>query len=387
MSKDILISGASLAGPALACWLTRTGHRVTVVERAPAIREGGQDVDFRGTAHLTMLRRMGILEEVRRHRTSPGALRIIDGSGAVRVSLPASFTGGDVEIGRGDLSHLLYDLSKDRAEYVFSDSIRSMTEGADGVEVTFDSGRSGTYDLVLGADGLHSNVRRLAFGPEEGFVTSSGYYVALFGVSHDLDLGGESRLYSEPGRGALVDDDSVLCVFASEPLDYHHRDVETQKRLVARAFAGMGWQLPKLLAGLEGNGSFYFDSIGQVRMDHFTKGRVALVGDAGYGATMGGLGAGMSLIASYVLAGELAAAGDDHVTAFARYEERIRPYARACQKLAGNAGSFFAPKTARGIRIRDTAHKVLTAPFFMRYLDKFTTKAANSITLPDYDIR
>ncbi|MEV1168894.1 hypothetical protein [Nonomuraea sp. NPDC049784] len=182
-----------------------------------------------------------------------------------------------------------------------------------------------------------------------------------------------------------MDDESVLCVFASEPLDYHYRDVATQKRLVAKAFAGMGWETSRFLAGLDDARDFYFDSIGMVQVDGYAKGRVALVGDAGYGATMGGLGAGMSLVASYVLTGELAVHGD-HVRAFAAYEQVIRPYAKACQRLAGNAGSFFAPRTARGIRLRNGAHRILTSRLFARYLDKLTTKAANSITLKDYPL-
>lgn len=387
MSKSVLISGAGLAGPALAYWLARTGHRVTVVERAPALREGGQNVDFRGEAHLTMLRRMGVLEEIRRWRTDPGPLHLIGRDGARRVSLPASFTGGQVEIARGDLSRLLYDMSKDAAEYVFGDAIASMTETVGGVDVAFDGGARRTFDLVVGADGLHSGVRRLAFGPEERHIRPSGYHVALFSVPDLLGLGNESLLYSEPGRGVALSADSALCVFHSGPLDYHRRDTGRQRRIVTDALRGMGWEVPKVLAALDDASSFYFDQIGMVRMDAFTRGRFALVGDAGYGATMGGMGAGMSLIAAYVLAGELAAAGGDHVTAFARYQEVIAPYAKACQRLAGNAGSFFAPRTARGIRIRDAAHKVLTRPMFMGYLDRLTTKAADAITLKDYPIR
>ncbi|MEU4231295.1 FAD-dependent monooxygenase [Nonomuraea sp. NPDC026600] len=389
-SKNILISGASLAGPALAYWLTRSGHRVTVVERAPALREGGQAVDFRGEAHMTMLKRMGILEEIRRWQTAPGPLEIIDGTGATKVSLPASFAGGTVEIARGDLSRLLYNLTKDRAEYIFNDSIATLTETADGVEVTLDSGRKSTYDLVIGADGMHSNVRRLAFGPEDDYVKSSGYYVALYSVPDLLNPVNRTVIYSEPGRGAAVnatpEGGGVTLVFTSPPLAYDHRDIAQQKRLVAKACAGMGWEMPTHLEALDGSSIFYFDSISKVHMDHYTKGRVALVGDAGYGATVGGMGAGMSLIASYVLAGELAAADGEHEAAFAAYETAIRPYTKACQRIAGNAGGFFAPKTRRGITIRDAAYRILTTKVFSRLLDNLTTKAANAIKLKNYPV-
>ncbi|MFE3449726.1 FAD-dependent monooxygenase [Nonomuraea sp. NPDC059194] len=387
-TKHVLISGASLAGPAMAHWLLRYGYAVTVVERAPALREGGQAVDFRGEAHMTMLERMGILEEVRRRQTEGGPLVIIDADGKEQLRLPASFTGGNVEITRGDLAHLLHDLTKDRAQYVFDDSIAAMTETADGVDVVFDSGRTGRFDLVIGADGLHSNVRRLAFGEESRFLKPSGYYVGLFEAPNHLGVSGKALMYSEPGRGALVaaaehDQNTVTvgCIFASDPLDYHHRDIATQKRLLARAYEEAGWELPKLLSHLEDSGYFYFDSISQIHMDHYTKGRVALIGDAGYGATMGGMGAGMSLIASYVLAGELAAAGGDHTVAFARYEEQIRGYAKACQRIADGAGGFFAPKN---VRRRNRIYKVLTSSFLVGFFDKLTTKAANSIKLKEY---
>ncbi|MEU4324278.1 FAD-dependent monooxygenase [Nonomuraea dietziae] len=387
-TKHVLISGAGLAGPAMAYWLIRSGHAVTVVERAPALREGGQAVDFRGEAHLTMLERMGILEEVSRRRTEPGPLVLIDADGAEQVRLPASFTGGAVEITRGDLSRLLYDLTRESAEYVFGDSIAAMTESSDGVDVVFDSGARRGFDLVIGADGLHSNVRRLAFGEESRFLKSSGYYVGLFEAPNHLGLGGRALMYSEPGRGALVspsehDSGSVTvgCVFASGSLDYHHRDLDTQKRLLAEAYEGAGWELPELLAHLESSGSFYFDSISQIHMDGYTRGRVALIGDAGYGATMGGMGAGMSLIAAYVLAGELAEAGGDHEVAFARYEERIRGYAKACQRVAEGAGGFFAPKN---VRRRNRVYKILASSFLIGVLDKLSTKAANSIKLKEY---
>ncbi|MGW5681305.1 FAD-dependent monooxygenase [Nonomuraea sp. NPDC003754] len=389
-TKRVLISGAGLAGPAMAHWLLRDGHDVTVVERAPAIRDGGQAVDFRGEAHMTMLERMGILDEVRRRRTEGGPLVIIDAEGTEQLRLPASFTGGAVEIARGDLSHLLHDLTKDRAEYMFGDSVAAMSETAGGVDVVFDSGARRGFDLVIGADGLHSNVRGLTFGAESRFLKRSGYHAALFDAPNHLGLSGRSLMYSEPGRGCLVypaerDQDTltVMCVFAADAVDYHRRDVAAQKRLLAEAYAGAGWELPTLLSHLDDTGAFYFDAIGQIHMDRYTSGRVALIGDAGYGATMGGMGAGMSLIASYVLAGELAAAGGDHTAAFPRYEEQIRGYAKACQRVADGAGGFFAP---RNVRRRNRVYKILSSGLLVGLLDRMTTKAANSIRLKDYAV-
>ncbi|GIH65864.1 FAD-dependent monooxygenase [Microbispora siamensis] len=389
-TPSVLISGASIAGPAVAYWLRRHGFAPTVVERAPALREGGQAVDFRGSVHMNVLRRMGVLDEIRRLRTDPGPLRVVDWRGDQVVALPAEFTGGEVEILRGDLARVLYDRTRDDVEYVFGDSIVSMTETPDGVEVTFERGAPRTFDLVIGADGLHSNVRRLAFGPESRFVRPSGHHVAIFSAPDHLGLGRDTLLYNEPGRGVAAAGArdgataGVMCVFRAPGLEFDHHDVAQQKKIVLDEYAGAGWEVPRLLEAVPDASDFYFDSISLVHMDHYTRGRIALLGDAGYGATCGGMGAGMAVVAAYVLAGEIAAARGDHRAAFPEYERLIRGFATACQRVAGNAGSFLAPATRGAIRRRNLAYRVLTAGPLMRVLDKMSTKAATSITLKDY---
>ncbi|RFU42635.1 FAD-dependent oxidoreductase [Actinomadura logoneensis] len=388
----VLISGASIAGPSLAFWLTRYGHEVTVVEKAPGIRPGGQAVDFRGDVHMDVLTRMGILDEIRRHRTENGPLHLIDEHGEDLLTLPASFTGGQVEIQRGDLARILYDRTRDAARYVFGDSITSLQETPDGVYATFERGAPEWFDLVVGADGLHSNVRRLAFGDESRFVRDSGYNVAIFHAPNRLGLSRDALLYSEPGRGLSVypldggTSANVMCVYAAaqdgQAVDRH--DHEGQKRLVAERFAGMGWNAATVLADLADAPYFYHDSVSIVRMDSWTTGRIALLGDAGYGATCGGMGTGLAVVCAYVLAGELAAAGGDHRVAFPAYEQAIRKFTRACQQVAGGVGPFFAPKSARSLRRRTRIYKVLTAGPMLRLLDKMTTKAATAIELREY---
>jgi 2-polyprenyl-6-methoxyphenol hydroxylase-like FAD-dependent oxidoreductase len=388
MVKRVLISGASIAGPALAYWLARYGYEVTVVERAPGIRAGGQAVDFRGPVHLAVLERMGLLEEIRAHRTGNGPLHLIDAQGRALVTLPASFTGGAVEILRGDLARLLYEHTRNAARYVFGDSITSLTETPEAVQVTFEHGAPAAFDLVIGADGLHSNVRRLAFGPESRYVHDSGYHVALFEAPNRLGLRADVLLYSEPGRGLAVYPvnasaaANVMCVFAADRAGVDRHDDAAQKRLVSETYAGMGWSSRELLADLEDASSFYFDSVSTVRMGSWTTGRVALLGDAGYGATCGGMGTGLAVVCAYVLAGELATAAD-HREAFAAYEQRIKKFTKACQQVAGGVGPFFAPKN---IRRRTLTYKALTKGPMLGVFDKLTTKAATAITLPDHPL-
>ncbi|GAA3123771.1 FAD-dependent monooxygenase [Streptosporangium carneum] len=376
-NTTVLISGASIAGPALAHWLHRAGCAVTVVEKAPALRRGGQAVDFKGATHLTVLERMGILQEVRRRQTGGSDQTIVDANGRRLAVVPGEFTGGDIEITRGDLSALLYDRTSEGCEYVFGDSVTSLTETRGGVHVTFERGAPRTFDLVVGADGIHSNVRRLAFGPESEHVRFLGHYYAL------ADLGGdsESLMYNEPGRMAAIGGPKApaFFVFASEQLDYDRYDVERQKRILADAYRGAGWRVPELMARLPQARELYLDSISQVRIDHYVKGRVVLLGDSAYGNTLGGFGTGLAVVGAYVLAGELAEAGGDHRVAFARYEEVFRDYAKVARQ--GNAGPFLAPPTPARIRMRNwTFNRRLLFRAMMKMTDRFAT----NIALKDY---
>jgi 2-polyprenyl-6-methoxyphenol hydroxylase-like FAD-dependent oxidoreductase len=387
----VLISGASVAGPALALNLARYGARVTVVEKAADLREGGFAVDFRGHVHRTVLTAMGIWDEIHARQTHMGRQIVVDAGGSPRVDLPAEMMSGDVEIFRGELARIMYERTKGSVEYVFGDSVSTLTEDADGVDVTFERGAPRRFDLVVGADGLHSHTRRLVFGDEARYLRFFDHYVAGFPVPNHLGLDRTGRLYSEPGRAVAIgnydgdpDRAGALLVFRSEQLSYDRRDVAAQKRILAERFAGMGWETPSVLKALEQADDLYFDAIAQIHVDRLTRGRVALLGDAGYGATMGGMGTGVAIVGAYVLAGELALAGGDHRTAFAEYETRIRTFPQGCQKISGNAGPFFAPPTERRIRSRDRVYRLLGSRPLGRFFKKLTEKAATDIKLRDY---
>ncbi|MFJ3948638.1 FAD-dependent monooxygenase [Streptomyces libani] len=401
-----MISGASVAGPALAYWLARYGYRTTVIEVAPALRGGGFAVDFRGAAHRAVLERMGVLDDIGRHRTGPGTpMSFIDGQGRDLATLPPEFAAGEVEILRSDLSRLLHAHSltppeDDDAvpgatpEYVFGDSLISLTETADGVHATFERGAPRTFDLVIGADGLHSTVRRLAFGPEEQFVSHLGYYIAAWDLPADAgDLAARPVGHGEPGRLATVGrlprraaepgyTGETFCVFASEEqLLYDRRDLRSQKKAIAHAYEGAGWRTPEVIDTLWAADDLYFDSISRADVPQWSTGRTALLGDAAHGATLGGMGTGAAIIGAYVLAGELALAQGDHRTAFTRYEQKLRPYATRCQQGGRGAGEFFAPTTQEAIDARNTA---LNTPSAVTAMLKQGHDISAAITLEDY---
>jgi 2-polyprenyl-6-methoxyphenol hydroxylase-like FAD-dependent oxidoreductase len=385
-NQTVLISGASIAGPALAYWLSRYGFAVTVVEKAPALRPGGQAVDFKGRTHRTVLDRMGIWAEIQQRQTGKFDTVYLDAAGHELALMSGEFTGGDVEIMRGDLTAILYERTAAGCDYRFGDSITALTETADGVRAEFDHGAAQTFDLVVGADGIHSRVRRLVFGPEHDYVHHLGYYYCVAGEpgwGHDAARRERltARAWNAPGRMAARGGakGSHLYLFASEELEGARGDLATQQRLIARTFAGLGGEVPSMLAELGHLDGFYLDAIAQVQMDgRYTSGRVALVGDSGYGNTLGGFGTGLAVVGAYVLAGELAVAGGDHTVAYARYDEIMRRYA----KIAGhsNAGRFMAPKTALGIRARNW---FLGSRAFS-LMTKYGDKAANDIDLADY---
>jgi 2-polyprenyl-6-methoxyphenol hydroxylase-like FAD-dependent oxidoreductase len=348
----VLISGAGVAGPALAYWLNRGGLAVTVVERAPGLREGGHAVDFRGEAHLGVLRRMGVLEAIERRRTGMGAMYYVNEAGRRVSRMPADLFAGDVEILRSDLARVLYDATAPAGvEYRFGDAIAALREEPGGVTVEFERGPAARYDLVIGADGLHSAVRALAFGPPEQYVHPLGLHCAIFPVENFLGLDHTAEAYRVASRVVIVTSANhnaearAQLFFPSPAGDHDRRDLDVRRRAVAEAFAGVGWHTPRLLAAMGQRPELYLDAVAQVRMPRWSAGRVALLGDAAYSpCLLSGMGSGLAVVGAYVLAGELLRAGGDHAAAFGAYERVMRPYAERAQQGAEGISKMMVPQ-------------------------------------------
>jgi 2-polyprenyl-6-methoxyphenol hydroxylase-like FAD-dependent oxidoreductase len=394
--RDILISGGGIAGPALAWWLRRHGFTPTVVEQAPAPRPGGQAVDLRGAAR-EVVDRMGILDQVRQAHTGTRGMAYVDAANKRLASMPADLLGdsggaiAEIEILRSDLTGILTALTRDHVEYRFGDAITDIARDDHGVKVTFEQGAPQTFDLVVGADGLHSGVRGLAFGQEARFVRDLGAYVAIFTTTSRLDLDGWELMHSVPGRTTALypvrqtGEAKAAFWFRSPPLDGHRRDLDQQRRFLADAFAGQGWEVPRLLEAMWQAPDLYFDRLGQVQMDRWSSGRVVLVGDAAYGPSpLSGVGASLALVGAYVLAGELAAAGGDHRVAYDRYERALRGYVAKGQGLAKANATGLIPRSRAQIWLRNQAIRALPHLPWRGLAGGGVQKAANAIVLKDY---
>jgi 2-polyprenyl-6-methoxyphenol hydroxylase-like FAD-dependent oxidoreductase len=324
---------------------------------------------------------MGILDDIRRLQTGGHDQTVINASGKPLAVIPGEFTGGEIEIYRGDLGILLYEKTRDDCEYVFGDSITSLTETATGVHVTFEKGAPRTFDLVVGADGIHSNVRRLAFGPESDYVEHLGYYYALADLGRFDGLEHGAVMYNEPGRMVAVGGPKApaFFVFAGEPMSYDRYDPEQQKKLIAAAYRDGGWRLPEIMSRMPEGKDVYLDSLSKVSIDRYATGRIVLLGDAAYGNTLGGFGTGLAVVGAYVLAGELAAAGGDHTAGFRAYEEIFRGYAKIAERAS--AGGFMAPPTRMKMRLRNWTFK---SSLLLRMMLKMTDDFATDIELKDY---
>lgn len=395
----ILISGASVAGPVLAYWLSRYGFDVTVVERAPTLRKpGGHAVDlFRPAMEISA--KMGVLPRIEALATGTNRLALYrEGRArAVEVDLTKIYAASSdrhVEVMRDDLSEIYYDAARDNVEYLFGDSITAIEH--DGT-VTFERSPVRTFDVVVGADGLHSNVRRLTFGEEAGLTRFLGGYLSVLSAPKMLVEPGAMVGHLGVGRFAGIytadhlDDARVVFLFRHrDELDYGHRDVLRQKELLRDAFTGMHDQVDSWLAHVEGTPTFYFDSITQLRTDRWSRRRVTLVGDAGYcpGPAVGG-STSLAVLGAYVLAGELARADGDYLRAFAAYELQMREPVHRSRSFARGAAKGLIPGSRAGVWALTRGAQLISAMpgSLSRSLAMLNAKGVrmhDSMPVPDY---
>jgi 2-polyprenyl-6-methoxyphenol hydroxylase-like FAD-dependent oxidoreductase len=391
-NKTVLISGASVAGPALAFWLHRYGFQPTIVERAPAVRPGGYAIDFRGTS-LRVLERMGLLPEVQRKQTRIGAITIVDRNNRKVASMPDGFTSGELEVPRGDLAAIFHEATRETTEYIFDDSIVDIEESAAGVEVLFERGGRRSFDLVVGADGLHSKVRSIVFGKEADFVRYLGFHVSVFTIPNYLNLENAGLYYGTLGKkvgifsGGDPREAKASFFFSTEPLDHMRRDSDRQKKILRQHFQDEGWELPRLLELMGTAPDFYFDSVSQVKMDRWSAGRSVLVGDAAWCASpLSGMGTGMAIIGAYVLAGELAEANGDYQLAFKNYENLMRAFVEKCQGIADGGADWFVPRTRFRLWLSTQMWKILPHTPWKNMMNDVPLKIGNSIQIKDYDV-
>lgn len=389
----VLIAGAGIAGPTLAYWLVRQGIAVTIVERAPAIRTGGYVIDFWGLGY-DIAERMGLVPELEERGYHVKHVRIVDHTGRRRGGFPVSAfdrltNGRYVSLPRSALAAAIYARVEHDVETIFDDSVVGLAEHAGGVDVTFERTAPRTFDLVVGADGLHSSVRACAFGPEDQFERYLGYKVAAFDTlgyrPRDEDVYVMfTEVGQQVGRFAMRGDRTMfLFVLADEDPRADLHDVRAQQALLRRRFGNSGWECPAILDALDASDSLYFDRVSQIHMARWTTRRVALIGDAACCVSLlAGQGSALAMIAAYVLAGELRLARGDPAPAFARYEERLGEFIASKQRAALRFASSFAPRSAWRLYVRNQLSKLLSVPLVAKLA--IGRGLVDKVDLPDY---
>jgi 2-polyprenyl-6-methoxyphenol hydroxylase-like FAD-dependent oxidoreductase len=362
--KNVLISGASIAGLSTAYWLHQLGYRVTIVELAAHPRVGGAAINIQGDA-LTSAKRMGIYEHLKAHRLQLERLEFKNADDVTEGQLLLQSEEPDdepteIEIERDKLVPALVAALHDEVEFLFSNRITGLSELADAVRVTFRQGPPRTFDLVIGCDGAHSGVRKLWFDNEPEYVHFLDYYFSLSIVNSLLIPQGTAQLYNVPDQGIMLNaykgkTDIVFWFFSEQEISYDYRNAAQQRQLVEEQFTGQGWRTTELLAQAQQANILYFDKFCQVRMPSWTKGRVALVGDAGYCASpAAGMGATLAMSGAAAVAEALATHGDNYAAAFEAYNQGLRPVIEQVQATARTMlSTYFVPKTEEAIRIRN----------------------------------
>lgn len=390
----IVINGAGIAGPTLAYWLRESGHEVQLVEQSPHLRRGGYVIDFWGVGY-NIAAKMGLIPQIRGQGYHVEEVRFVDRHGRKRggfaTDIVSRMTGGRfTSLRRSDLAATIYRALDGKVETVFGDSVARIDDEGESVRVSFDHAAAREVDLVIGADGLHSRVRELAFGPATAFERSLGYHVAAFEVEgyrprDELAYVSHGVAGRQVSRFSMREDKTLfLFVFHDDHLTAEPPSTDHERKAALKnIFADVGWECPRILAAMENASDVYFDRISQIRMGRWTKGRTALIGDAAACVSLlAGEGTGLAMAEAYMLAGELHTCGGDHSAAFARYQERMMPFLERKQESAAAFASSFAPKTAAGIIFRNLVTRLFRVAYFADYF--IGRDLRDDIEMPDY---
>lgn len=392
-NKNILISGAGIAGTTLAFWLKKFGFHPTIIENSPKLREGGYAIDFMGAGY-DVAEKMEIIPALKAVDINFSKLVFVDSNNEEKGSMNYQkikdfLKGRAFTLLRSDLAKVIYQNLDPDVEIIFGDTITQIDQNEKGVFVHFQKSKPRNFDLLIGADGLHSNVRNLVFGSEKQFEKYFGYYTSSFTINN-FPLGNHAfSMYNVPCKQVALysknnNQSTTFFIFTSpEKLSYQHHDIEQQKQILKTAFENSGWKCSQLLSHIDTTPDFYFDSVSQIKMNSWYKGRITLAGDAGYcPSLLSGKGSTLAMVGAYILAGELKQANGNYLTAFEQYETIFKPFMEKKQKAARAFAKSFVPKSNFGIWLRNKIFRLMSSSIFSKlFLSQFKD---SELTLKEY---
>lgn len=397
--QRVLIAGASIAGPTLAYWLYQYGFEITIVERAAALRLGGQNIDVNGPAKK-IIRKMGLEQAVQAANTGEMGTHWVDKDNQITATFAKGGAGSltqELEILRGDLVNILYEHTKQNVTYRFDDQITDLKQDPQRVTVTFASGHSDDYDLVIAADGIRSKTRQLVFGDEPVFKYLGLCTAYLTITKTETDTNWARWYTADESRMLLLRPDNKGTTRASINFllpkeEYDKLDATNQKALLLEKLAGAGWEAPRLAEEVKKSDDIYFDGVGQIIAPRWSVGRVAMVGDAAYcPAPITGKGCTLAMVGAYILAGELAT-HERYEDGFASYDRIMRPYVESVQQLPPGILRLAYPETSFGVSMVNTVMGILASDTVQKITRLFSRSddheedLAKDTPLPEYKL-
>lgn len=402
MVLNILICGGGCAGPSLAFWLAHIGHRVTIVERYPVLRAGGAQIDLRAQG-IQLVKRMGLIDTIRSKVVDEDGVAWVDGNGKPRATFLANKTGkgaqsltSEIEIMRGDLVQILYDATKDNVEYIFGTTVEHFEQDNNGVTVHFSDGKTVIYDILVGADGQGSRIRKAILPPDVDPLRHLGIYMAYWWVPTVASDNKIAKATHAPGGRMVVtrthSPTESQAIFnmrddSDELRSIPKASIERQKEFWSEKYKDLGWVTPRLIAGMQTSKNFYCQEVAQVRTDTWYKGRVVLVADAAHcPSPMTGMGTTSALVGTYVLAGEISQNSENLDKAFANYDKTLRPFINEVQWLPSWTLPLILPKTQLGISVLHFVAGLLSFLRIPELFARFSKEERGGWKLPEYPL-